>query len=194
MNSIRKYLGIIILLIPIIVGVVLWFGVTNTIIGKYNDSKNQLEKLKTEVEKLEKNEQEIRRKVEALKNVDLTITKKLYFPNESDLGNDTLFFTLYNDFIEMIHSNSIKIKSIKYQYNPENDPFVQSGGNYFVFDVNVELVSNYTNLGKLIEEIYQYPYYMKINRLDVKPYNKDKKILISNLSITLYSHTEPLIF
>ena len=107
------------------------------------------------------------------------------------MGNDTLFFTLYNDVIEMIHANSIKIKSIDYNYNPKGDKFVQSGKDYFVCDVNVELVSNYTNLGKLIQELYQYPYYIKINELNVKPYSKDKKILISDLSLRLYAHTEP---
>ena len=39
--------------------------------------------------------------------------------------------------------------------------------------------------------LYQYPYYIKINELEVKPYEKDKKILISNLSLRLYAHTEP---
>ena len=55
----------------------------------------------------------------------------------------------------------------------------------------MELVSNYVNLGKLIQDLYQYPYYIKINELEVKPYEKDKKILISNLSLRLYAHTEP---
>ena len=92
----------------------------------------------------------------------------------------------------MIHSNSIKIKAIDYTYNPKNDEFVKFGKDiYFVCDINLELVSNYVNLGKLIQELYQYPYYIKISQLDVKPYEKDKKILLSNLSLRLYTHTEP---
>ena len=99
--------------------------------------------------------------------------KKIYSPVESDLGNDTLFFTLYNDLIEMIHANSVKIKSIDYSYNPASDKFVEFGKDvYFVCDVDMELVSNYVNLGKLIQDIYQYPYYIKINEMDIKPYEK----------------------
>ena len=57
----------------------------------------------------------------------------------------------------MIHSNSVKIKSINYSYNPKDDEFVKFGKDvYFVCDINIELVSNYINLGKLIQDIYEY--------------------------------------
>ncbi len=90
----------------------------------------------------------------------------------------------------MIHANSVKIKSIDYSYNPASDKFVEFGKDvYFVCDVDMELVSNYVNLGKLIQDIYQYPYYIKINEMDIKPYEKDKTILITNIGLRLYAHT-----
>jgi Tfp pilus assembly protein PilO len=55
----------------------------------------------------------------------------------------------------------------------------------------MELISNYVNLGKFIQDVYQYPYYIKINSLTVEPYAKDKRILISTLSLRLYAHTAP---
>ena len=77
-------------------------------------------------------------------------------------------------------------------HSPDYDNFVKFGKDiYFVCDVNMELVSNYVNLGKLIQDIYQYPYYIKINELDVKPYDKDKKILLTSLSLRLYAQTAP---
>ena len=133
----------------------------------------------------------IQRKLAKLKESVLTSQKKIYSPVESNLGDDTLFFTLYSDLIEMIHSNSIKIDSIEYTYNPDGDEFVKQNGTYFVCDVNLKLVSNYINLGKLIQDIYQYPYYIKINYIDVFPYPKDKKILLTSMSIRLYAHTAP---
>ena len=133
----------------------------------------------------------IQRKLAKLKESVLASQKKIYSPVENNLGDDTLFFTLYSDLIEMVHANSIKIDSIDYQYNPEGDEFVKQGANYFVCDVNLKLVSNYVNLGKLIQDIYQYPYYIKINYIDVYPYPKDKKILLTSMSIRLYAHTAP---
>ena len=134
----------------------------------------------------------VERKKKRLKDSLVSSQKKIYSPIDSGLENDTLFFTLYNDLIEMLHANSIKIKSIDYTYNPSADTFVQSGKDlYFVCDVNMEIVSNYVNLGKFIQDIYQYPYYIRINNIDIKPYQKDKKILISNISMRLYAHTSP---
>ena len=94
----------------------------------------------------------------------------------------------------MLHANKIKIKTINYDYNPESDTFVKDGGKdkYFVCDVNMEVISNYVNLGKFIQDIYQYPYYVRINEIDIKPYQKDKKVLISNIGLRLYAHTQPV--
>ena len=81
---------------------------------------------------------------------------------------------------------------MEYTYNPEGDSFVQFGKDvYFVCEVQMELVSNYVNLGKLIQDIYQYPYYIKVNHINIEPYQKDKKILISDVSLRLYAHTSP---
>ena len=145
-----------------------------------------------EVSDLEQKLNIVKTKIKKIKDSITGSQKKIYYPVESDLGNDTLFFTLYNDVIEMVHANSVKIKSIDYASNPETDEFVRFGKDiYFVCDVNMEIVSNYINLGKLIQDIYQYPYYIRINSLSVKPYEKDKKILLSNLSLRLYAHTAP---
>ena len=154
-------------------------------------------------EKLEKRNSELKMKLDEKKRVEKRIaaaktqaaapvSKKVYAPIESDLGSDTLFFTLYSDVIEKVHSNSIKIKSMEYNYNPEDDAFVKAGTDtYFVCQLNMELVSNYINLGKFIEDLYQYPYYIKINHVKVTPYEKDKKILISDVSLNLYAKTMP---
>lgn len=145
-----------------------------------------------EVSDLEQKLNIVKTKIKKIKDSITGSQKKIYYPVESDLGNDTLFFTLYNDVIEMVHANSVKIKSIDYASNPESDEFVRFGKDiYFVCDVNMEIVSNYINLGKLIQDIYQYPYYIRINSLSVKPYEKDKKILLSNLSLRLYANTAP---
>lgn len=192
MDKYKKYYGVMIFVLAV---VILFFGAHKVLFPKVDelktlqtDAANKQEELNSLQSKL----QIVQAKIKKIKNSIVSSQKKIYSPIESDLGNDTLFFTLYNDVIEMIHANSVKIKSIDYTYNPEADAFVKFGKDvYFVCDVNMELVSNYVNLGKLIQDLYQYPYYIKINELDVKPYEKDKKILISTLSLRLYAHTVP---
>ena len=191
MDKYRRYYGVGLFLF---VAFVLVYGAYNLVVPKLEELNSVSSDIETKQQLLDAKQQEKRVVEGKIKKIQDSVSgsqKKIYAPVESDLGNDTLFFTLYNDVIEMIHANSIKIKSFDYNYNPKDDQFVNSGKDYFVCDVNLDLVSNYTNLGKLVQEIYQYPYYVKINQLDVKPYSKDKKILLTKLSLRLYAHTEP---
>ena len=192
MDKYSRYYGVMIFLVALFISV----------FGAYNVIQPKLEELSSTSANITKKEEELSAKKRQLtivqnkiKKIRDSITgsqKKIYSPVESDLGNDSLFFTLYNDVIEMVHSNSIIIKSINYTYNPQGDEFVKFGKDvYFVCDVDLNLVSNYVNLGKLIQDLYQYPYYIKINEIDVKPHAKDKRVLLSKLSVRLYAHTEP---
>ncbi len=192
MDKYKRYYGVIGFCVALLL---LFFGAYSLITPKVTE----LTSLKDEIVSKEKELSElqgklaiVRKRIDQIKKSITSSQKKIYSPVESALGNETLFFTLYNDVIEMVHANYVKIKSIDYNYNPETDAFVKFGKDiYFVCDVNMELISNYVNLGKLIQDIYQYPYYIKINELEVRPYEKDKKILIANLSLRLYAHTAP---
>ena len=192
MDKLSKYYGVLIFIA--VVAIVLYIG-SLVIVPQVNSITKLYKDIETQQALLDKRNKELRIVQDKIKKINESIAgsqKKVYFPVESDLGSDTLFFTLYNDIIEMLHANSIKIKSIDYKYNPEGDKFVEHGKDkYFVCDVNLELVSNYVNLGKFIEEVYQYPYYIKINSVAVESYKSDKKILLTKLSLRLYAHTEP---
>lgn len=192
MEKYKKYYGVIGFCVALVLLIFLVVKVISPQVAELNSLKNDIEQKQTQVNSLQGKLDIVKQKIKKIKNSISSSQKKIYSPVETDLGNETLFFTLYNDVIEMVHANSVKIKAIDYTYNPEADAFVKFGKDiYFVCDVNMELVSNYVNLGKLIQDLYQYPYYIKINELEVKPYQKDKKILITNLSLRLYAHTEP---
>lgn len=192
MDKYKRYYGVIGFCIAIVIFIVVGVLLVQPKVVESKFLESTIADKQAKVEDLQKKLSIVQAKIKKIKNSITSSQKKIYSPIEADLGNETLFFTLYNDVIEMLHANSIKIKSIDYTYNPSTDAFVKFGKDvYFVCDVNMELVSNYVNLGKLIQDLYQYPYYIKINNLEVKPYEKDKKILLSTLSIRLYAHTAP---
>ena len=192
MEKYKKYYGIILFCALVLTVVYVGYQMTMPNYNTYLSEKAKVEKAQKKVDDLNNKLQIVQNKIKKIKDSIVSSQKKIYSPVESDLGDETLFFTLYNDVIEMLHANSIKIQAIDYQYNPNTDNFVKFGKDvYFVCDINMELISNYVNLGKLIQDIYQYPYYIRINDLEVKPYAKDKKILLSSLSLRLYAHTEP---
>ncbi len=192
MEKYRRYYGIFALVVAIVAFIFISYKIIVPGINDIQSSKAKIEKSEKDLAGAESKLKIVQSKIQKIKSSIMTSQKKIYYPLEADLGNDTLFFTLYSDIVEMVHANSVKIKSIDYTPNPDTDAFVKFGKDvYFVCDVNMELVSNYINLGKLIQDIYQYPYYIKINNLSVKPYEKDKKILLSTLSLRLYAHTSP---
>jgi len=192
MERYRKYYGIIIFGLASLLLLFVAYKIVAPRVVELGKLKKTISQKQSELQGLQSDLEVVQNKIKTIKNSIINSQKKIYSPIESDLGNETLFFTLYNDLIEMVHSNSVKIKSIDYSYNPETDSFVKFGKDiYFVCDVNLDLVSNYINLGKLIQDIYQYPYYIRINEIDVKPYAKDKKILLSKLSLRMYAHTSP---
>ena len=193
MDKYKRYYGVISFCVAIVVIIVVGVLLIQPKIMESKSLESTIAEKQATVEDLQHKLSIVHAKIKKIKNSISDSQKKIYSPIEADLGNETLFFTLYNDVIEMLHANSIKIKSIDYTYNPSTDAFVKFGKDvYFVCDVKMELVSNYVNLGKLIQDLYQYPYYIKINNLEVKPYEKDKKILLSTLSVRLYAHTAPV--
>ena len=192
MEKYKRYYGVIIFLLVIAIFLSIVFAILSPKYAKWDETKDKVTTVTQKLEEKRKIKANIAKKLKNLQESVLSSQKKIYSPVEDKLGDDTLFFTLYSDLIEMVHANTIKIKSIDYEYNPKGDIFVQQkGSNYFVCDVNMEVVSNYVNLGKLIQDIYQYPYYIKINNIEVIPYPKDKKILLSKISMRLYAHTTP---
>lgn len=192
MDKYKRYTGVIVFFIAVVVMINIAIQI---VVPQYNDWTGLRQKVvdvTNQLDQKRKAKMNIVKKLKKLHDSVMSSQKKIYSPVESNLGDDTLFFTLYSDLIEMVRANTIKIKSIDYKYNPAGDNFVnQKGSMYFVCDVNMEVISNYVNLGKLIQDIYQYPYYIRINRIDVIPYEKDKKILLTNISIRLYAHTTP---
>ena len=192
MDKYARYIGLIPFVVLIAVVALL---ISFVVIPKYNASvevHSSLSNVESELQKKQQDKQNVENKKKKLKDANMNAQKKVYSPLESDMGNDSLFFNMYNDVLEMLNANSIKIKTMEYVYNPEGDPFVSSGKDYFVCDINMQLISNFVNMGKFIQDIYQYPYYVKINYVDIKPYQKDKKVLITYLGLRLYAHTQPV--
>ena len=192
MDKFRRYTGVIVFFVAIAAMIIVAGLIIAPQYKNYKELTDKDEQVSALLEQKQQAKIVIKKKLKQLHESVISSQKKIYSPIESKLGDDALFFTLYSDVIEMVRANTIKIKSIDYKYNPADDIFVkQKGSLYFVCDVNMEVVSNYVNLGKLIQDLYQYPYYIKINEINVIPYNQDKKILLTTISLRLYAHTTP---
>lgn len=185
--------------LPLIISSVLIFaaiiGSYQTVWPLYEGNKTLQEELadaEAAYTKAEKDYNERKQKAERMNTQRTEVVKKIYAPAESDLDKDSLFFNLYTDVIDIAKQNGIKIRSIDYNYYPATDNFVALGGkdNYFVCDLDMKLISNYTQLRNFVETLFQYPFYVKFNKLVVEPYKLDKKVLMTDFSLRLYARTD----
>lgn len=135
------------------------------------------------------------RKVETLKAASIEKeaqtagqNKKIYKSAESGLDAESSFTVLFDDIIEMTKYNAVKVYSIEYIYNPESDEFVKGAPDrYNVCQLNMQMIADYVDFESFLKELYKYPYLVNIDKLELTPYQKNKKILLINLQLKLYS-------
>ena len=133
MDKYSRYYGLIIFIVLAVLSLFIGYKIIRPAIDNVFETNSKLEQREDDYNKKLEQKRTVESKIAQIKNSMANAQKKIYSPVDSDLGNDTLFFTLYKDVIEMIHTNSIKIKSMEYVYNPESDAFVKFGKDvYFV--------------------------------------------------------------
>lgn len=136
---------------------------------------------------------DLNRKLEALKasemqKMSLDTVKNIFKPSLAGGDAETSFIVMFDDIIEMAKYNGVKIYSIAYNYNPADDEFVKgSPDKYNVCELKTQVVADYPDLGSFLKELYKYPYLVNIENFELVPYERDKKVLLVNLQIKLYS-------
>lgn len=137
---------------------------------------------------------DLERKLEALKAAEAQkmnlagLNKTIYKPGEESVDAEASFTIIFDDIIQMAKYNGIKIYSIEYAYNPTDDEFVKSASDkYNVCQLKMQVIADYADLENFVKEIYKYPYLINIEKIELTPYQKNKKILISNVQLKLYS-------
>lgn len=137
---------------------------------------------------------DLERKLETLQKTEMekvTLSKQaknIYKPDASGLDEESSFTVIFDDIIDMAKYNGIKVYSIEYVYNPKDDEFVTGASDkYNVCLLNMQIITDYEDLESFLKELYKYPYLLNVNKLELTPYPKDKKILMSTLQLKLYS-------
>lgn len=145
--------------------------------------------IKEKISQLQGLEQEVKQfeEYERLKKETATKLKNIYSPPEPADTIENSFAIMLDDIINMTKYNNIKVFSIQYTYNPQDEEFVtKTGGMYDGCRIDFELISDYKNFQAFLVDLVKYPYYLKINNFKIIPYQKDKKILLIQLQLTLF--------
>ncbi|MDE6138779.1 MAG: hypothetical protein K2F57_04845 [Candidatus Gastranaerophilales bacterium] len=129
-------------------------------------------------------EQEAKAKENESKNSE----KPFYKPVLSGLDTEAVIAGEFAEILQLVRANQIKVRSIKYDYDPKDDAFVNGAGSqYNVARLNMEMVGNYSNYDNFLKEMYKHEHFLDIQTAEIVPYKKNKKILLINFKVKLYA-------
>jgi len=114
--------------------------------------------------------------------------KPFYKPIESGMDTEAVIAGEFAEILQLVRANKIKVRSIKYDYDPEDDAFVKGAKEkYNVARLNMEMISSYTDYDNFLKEMYKHEHFLDIQSAEIVPYKKNKKILLINFKVKLYA-------
>ncbi len=183
----HKYKEAILYIIFIIIGFAYSIMTIRPAIIKVIDIEKGIREKSVQVADLER-KRETLKAAEMEKNTFSDQVKNIYKSEASGADAESSFTVVFDDVINMAKYNGIKIYSIEYVYNPPEDEFIKSAADKInVCSLNMQIIADYSDLESFLKELYKYPYLININKIELTPYPKNKKILMSILQLKLYS-------
>lgn len=174
------------LVLAIFIGMKLFNNITEMIdLRQQITAKEQeLTEKKNKLEKLKKQEAEEAKRLAQTASK----SKPFYKPAASGMNTEAIIAGEFTEILELVRINKIKVRSIKYEYNPSDDAFVKGAGNkYKVARLNMEMISDYTSYNNFLKELYKHEHFLDIQSVEIVPYRKNKQILLINFKLKLYS-------
>lgn len=146
--------------------------------------KATLQEKQTKLDGYKKKEAEEKAKEQESKNSD----KPFYKPIESGMDTEAVIAGEFNEILQLIRANQIKVRSIKYDYDPSDDNFVSgAGAKYNVARLNMEMIGNYSNYDNFLKEMYKHEHFLDLQSVEIVPYKKNKRVLLINFKVKLYA-------
>lgn len=172
--------------LAIFIGIKLFNNITEMVDlrGQITTKEQELTEKKNKLEELKKQEAEEARKLAETASK----SKPFYKPAASGMNTEAIIAGEFTEILELVRANRIKVRTIKYEYNPSDDAFVKGAGNkYKVARLNMEMIANYTSYNNFLRELYKHDHFLDIQSVEIVPYRKNKQILLINFKLKLYS-------
>ena len=150
------------------------------------DIKSQLQQLDDDKRRLADEKKKLEEP--AVKEEDNQLYKAFFESSNAGLSSEAVLGLEFEEILQEMRKNKIKARSIKYDYNPQEDSFVSGGGGQFqVCKVSMEMIGKYTDFRSFLRDLYAHQHFLEISKVEIAPYTKDKRILLINLQIKIYA-------
>ena len=145
--------------------------------------------LQTQKSKLEQVRQENAQKANVKKKESIS-GKVIYEVLDQQFSSDASFGVMFESLLSNITGNGLKIHSIDYNYELQDDRVIMTGlPGYNACELTFTTVSTYTQLQNFLKSIVKEKHLINIYEIYIEPYDKDKTILVTKFKIRLYTKT-----
>ncbi len=187
MSNIRELiLSFIVVILIIVFGIKQIAGVAVEVKQNFGEKKQKqsvVEDLRIKVDSINQANERLQKQQDILK----PFYKQDFAPKDSIAS----FGGMFEDVINYVKINGLLLRTIEYNINPDNDPIYKNFTvAYNVCEINMFVIGTYPQLQGFFNDIEMYPYYLSVNQINIMPYENNKKYLLANVSIHLYSKKE----
>lgn len=190
-EKLKQFLIPILLLVVTIVGVIMLAPKTIDNFRGYTSTKQEIQTKTGSIKEKQAKLDEYRKKEaeEAAKEkASAASGKPFYKPVMEGLDTEAVIAGEFAEILQLVRANQIKVRAIKYDYDPSDDNFVQGAGDkYNVARLNMEMIGNYASYDNFLKEMYKHKHFLDIQSVEIVPYRKNKKVLLINFKVKLYA-------
>lgn len=116
------------------------------------------------------------------------VDKDFFRPLEAGVDSESILASEFSEILQLMKSNTIKTRSVKYTYDPDDDNFIKgAGGKFSVCQLDMQMIASYANFKNFMKDLYKHEHYLDIANVEIVPYQKNKSILLINLKLKLYA-------
>lgn len=189
LKKLKVAVGIIaIALVVLILLIVKIVPIVQEISNIQKDYKTQSETLADTERKLS----DLKSASEKRKQEDANAMKAFFKPIEMSMDTEAVMSDEFGEILQLIRENKIKARSVKYDYDPQDDKFVKNANDrYSACKVDIEMAATYSELENFLRDLYKHEHFLEISKIEIAPYEKNKRILLVTLQVKLYAQKDP---
>lgn len=120
-----------------------------------------------------------------------TAIKAIFKPITMGLDTESAISDEFGEILQIMRENKIKTRSIVYDYDPADDNFVKnSPSQYHVCRITAQMIATYSDFENFLRNLYKHEHFLDISKIEIVPYQKNKRILLISLQIKLYAQSD----
>ena len=153
---------------------------------------NQANEAKKLLESKESDLRTLQAQAEASRGVKTTVKdkKKIYELEGAQFSGEASFAPLFEIVLNIAQTSGIRIRSINYNYQPSDDKIYNAHiAEYNVCELSIIAVGSYAQLQNFFRGLMKDPNLSYLAEIEMQPWEKDKKILVANVKVRLYTKT-----